>query len=187
MYILFLQFRNYYAFNHSTNILSIYILGALTTWNRPGVQAGPDDDGARTVENREDIEEEDTQLMQCLSFIQRVHRLQYPENQSSSSISNVPTVGTTVLDHTVSIRQNILKGYAFAFSGVFPTNYPMNKHPLYQTCVSLGAEICSDVTISQSSRVTHLLTVETHMNSSKVQSCISSREDVWIVHKDWLR
>ena len=89
MYILFLQFRNYYAFNHSTNILSIYILGALTTWNRPGVQAGPDDDGARTVENREDIEEEDTQLMQCLSFIQRVHRLQYACS-AMAMLSTVP-------------------------------------------------------------------------------------------------
>ena len=85
------------------------------------------------------------------------------------------------------MKQAILKGYAFAFSGVIPTNHPVHKHPLYQTCKALGAEVCMDSEITQYSRVTHIVTVETHMNSTKVQTCIKNRDDVWVVHKDWLR
>lgn len=139
------------------------------------------------MKDPEDTEEEDHQLAQCLSFIEKVHELQYAKDNSPSFPSGNSTTSMTVLDHAVNIKQAILKGYAFAFSGVFPKNSPIHKHPMYSMCLSLGAEVCMDQEITQHSRVTHILTVETHMNSTKVQTGVKNRDDVWVVHKDWLR
>ena len=165
--------------------LLLFHTGAITTWNTQNTQPENNEEAAENV-MVEDTEEDDDQLMKCLSFIQRVHKLQYPDEDPSID-SNLSTTSMTVLDHVVQIRKSVLKGYGFAFSGVFPTNYPMHEHPFYTTTLSLGAEVCVDSHITKHSRVTHLITVETHMNSSKVQSCLSNRDDVWVVHKDWLR
>ena len=177
----FIFFKNCKEVNNSPGMTTSATVGS--------VLEGEDADGsdAKTnsgLKSNVTVNEEDGQLLRCLEVIKEIHTKRFSE------VDIVGSVGcTNVVDSFVSYKNEVLCGYGIAFSGVIPhsPNHSIEYHPFYLSAKSMGASIFTDRVISSSSRLTHLVTAPSHINSPKVRSCIESRNDVWIVSIDWLQ
>ena len=179
----FIFFKNCKEVNNSPGMMTT---GANNV--RPALEdEGADNADIKTnndLKSNVTVNEEDGQLLRCLEVIKEIHTKRFSE------VDTVGSVGTTnVVDSFVSYKSEVLRNYGIAFSGVIPhsPNHSIEYHPFYISAKSMGASICTDRVISSSSRVTHLVTAPSHINSPKVRSCIESRNDVWIVSIDWLQ
>jgi len=123
----------------------------------------------------------DNQLMRSFEIIKCIHREKYPtENVGDVSVC-------LVVEKLVELKKKVLRGVVIAFSGVLPTNIDfkdLQNHPTVQSAISLGAVVCLEG--RDTSTVSHLVTLPTHLNSAKVRQ-YTSRKHVWVVHLDWLK
>ena len=99
--------------------------------------------------------EDDDQLQQCLTVVKKIHQRQFPSSSgdvaTSKEMNDISSV-STVLDDIVNLKKSVLSGCAISFSGVIPTNQPVECHSLYQAAISLGAEVCRDAVIRPETR-----------------------------------
>ena len=147
----------------------------------------------------------DDQLLRTLQVAQELHEDYYNDydklvsesscegsdegNEDSvgkSAVVSSPATTTAPLPSSLSNRlvfkkKKVLEGCVITFSGLIPINEknPAEKCLLWRLVISLGGQVCTEI----SDRTTHLVT--THLDSKKVTDS-QKRGNVWIMHPDWL-
>ena len=132
----------------------------------------------------------DDQLLRTLQVAQELHEEYYndfdkhaSEGSSGASITvtSVTSLPTPLSSRLVSKKRKVLEGCVITFSGLIPINEinPAEKCLLWRLVISLGGQVCTEVT----DRTTHLVT--TSVESKKVSNA-QKRGNIWIMHPDWL-
>jgi len=140
-------------------------------------------DSKQSDENDKDedlveIEDTDDYLMYLEDILRTIHRAYYDlddQMKASSKPNNVPDLKTVV----PYVKRKVLQGVNVVFSGVVPTQIPLERSRPYLVARSLGATVSDRVDIS----TTHL--VAARLGTVKVNDA-RRQKGVTIVTPDWL-
>lgn len=141
---------------------------------------------ADVEEYEEIIEWEDTDdyLLYLETILKKIHRVYYEmyDETKERQGEELPDLKKII----PYMRSKVLKGANLLFSGVIPTNQPLERSHAYQVAKSLGANVHSvfiPKDASEDNATTHLVAAK--LGTSKVNQ-VKKHKDVHIVNPDWL-
>lgn len=137
---------------------------------------------ASEAENDDDdlveIEDTDDYLLYLEDILRTIHRAYYDlddQYKASAKPTNVPDLKTVV----PYVKRKVLQGVNIVFSGVVPTQIPLERSRPYLVARSLGATVSDRVDIT----TTHLIAAR--LGTAKVNDA-RRQKGVMIVTPDWL-
>jgi len=137
---------------------------------------------SETSENDDDdlveIEDTDDYLLYLEDILRTIHRAYYDlddQYKASAKPTNVPDLKTVV----PYVKRKVLQGVNIVFSGVVPTQIPLERSRPFLVARSLGATVSDRVDIT----TTHLIAAR--LGTAKVNDA-RRQKGVMIVTPDWL-
>jgi RNA polymerase II subunit A-like phosphatase len=121
-----------------------------------------------------EVEDRDDYLLYLEEILKTVHKAFY--DLYGELNGEVPDLKSVI----PYVRRKVLAGTNLVFSGIVPTNTPLEKSRAYLVARSMGAQVTQDLT----SETTHLVAVRP--GTAKVNSARRVARNVTIVTPDWL-
>uniref|UniRef100_H3D945 RNA polymerase II subunit A C-terminal domain phosphatase n=1 Tax=Tetraodon nigroviridis TaxID=99883 RepID=H3D945_TETNG len=144
----------------------------------------------QSIEDEDDEDEadndEDDHLVYLEEVLERVHAEYYVryEAYQRKEASESPDIRKIVPE----LKSKTLEGATIVFSGLYPTNYPIEKTREYYHAKALGAKISRNLVLSSKDpgRTTHLIAARAaHPGTEKVRQAQGCKQ-LQVVNPDWL-
>ncbi|XP_044149297.1 RNA polymerase II subunit A C-terminal domain phosphatase isoform X1 [Bufo gargarizans] len=133
-------------------------------------------------DDSDDLDEDD-HLIYLEEILVRVHTDYYAkyEKYLKKELDEVPDIRTIVPE----LKSKVLENTVIAFSGLHPTNFPVERTREYYHARSLGAIICKNLVLNDDDpgKVTHLIAARA--GTEKVRQAQNSKR-LHVVNPDWL-
>lgn len=149
-----------------------------------GVTMGESLDQSMDVEEEEEEEDqdEDDHLVHLEMILNQVHTEYYAQYKKYlEKERQVPDLRKIVPE----LKSKALEGTRIIFSGLYPTNYPMEKTREWYHATALGAKVSKTLSLNPKdpNRTTHL--VAARPGTEKVRQALASKH-LHVVNPDWL-
>jgi RNA polymerase II subunit A-like phosphatase len=122
------------------------------------------------------IEDTDDYLLYLEDTLKNIHKAYYEAYDRRQGSGKIPDLKDVI----PSVKRVSLKGTSIVFSGVIPTNIPVERSKPYLVARSLGAEVTERIT----RKTTHLVAART--GTAKVNEAKKRAKNVHLVTPDWL-
>ncbi|XP_056377351.1 RNA polymerase II subunit A C-terminal domain phosphatase isoform X4 [Hyla sarda] len=140
-------------------------------------QSMEDDD-----DDSDDLDEDD-HLIYLEEILVRVHTDYYAkyERYLKKELDEVPDIRKIVPE----LKSKVLENAVLAFSGLHPTNFPIERAREYYHARSLGAKINKNLVLKEDdpNKVTHL--IASRAGTEKVRQALNCK-NLYVVNPDWL-
>ena len=123
-----------------------------------------------------DIEDTDDYLLYLEDTLKNIHSAYYKAYDQMKENGKTPDLKVVI----PSVKRLSLKGTSIVFSGVIPTNIPLERSKPYLVARSLGAEVTDKI----NRKTTHLVAART--GTAKVNEAKKRAKNVHLVTPDWL-
>ncbi|XP_026204155.1 RNA polymerase II subunit A C-terminal domain phosphatase isoform X2 [Anabas testudineus] len=141
----------------------------------------------QSMEDEEDEEEadndQDDHLIYLEEVLERIHAEYYARYEAylKKKASEMPDIRRIVPE----LKSKTMEGTTIVFSGLYPTNYPMERTREYYHAKALGAKIGKSLVLSSQdpNRTTHLIAART--GTEKVRQAQGCKH-LYVVNPDWL-
>ncbi|XP_040909815.1 RNA polymerase II subunit A C-terminal domain phosphatase isoform X1 [Toxotes jaculatrix] len=142
----------------------------------------------QSMEDEEEEEEEadndqDDHLVYLEEVLERIHAEYYARYEAylRKEVSEMPDIRKIVPE----LKGKTLEGTMIVFSGLYPTNYPMERTREYYHAKALGAKIGKNLALSSqdANRTTHLIAARA--GTEKVRQAQGCKH-LHVVNPDWL-
>nr|XP_054590637.1 RNA polymerase II subunit A C-terminal domain phosphatase isoform X2 [Nothobranchius furzeri] len=140
-------------------------------------------DQSMEEEEEEADNDEDDHLIHLEEVLERIHTEYYSrygayQRENSSEMPDIRKI-------VPELKGKTLEGTRVVFSGLYPTNYPMERTREYYHAKALGAKICKHLVLNAEdpSRTTHL--VAARAGTEKVRQAQGCKH-LHVVSPDWL-
>ncbi|XP_030067799.1 RNA polymerase II subunit A C-terminal domain phosphatase isoform X2 [Microcaecilia unicolor] len=148
-----------------------------------GVTAGESLDQSMEEEEEDDDTDEDDHLIYLEEILVRVHTDYYSKYDKylKKEIQEIPDIRKIVPE----LKKKVLEDAIIAFSGLHPTNFPVERTREHYHARALGARISKNLVLNPDDpdRVTHLIAAKAGTEKVRqAQGC----EHLHIVNPDWL-
>ncbi|NXM68282.1 CTDP1 phosphatase, partial [Serilophus lunatus] len=148
-----------------------------------GITMGESLDQSMEEEEEEDDTDDDDHLIYLEEILVRVHTDYYTKYDKylKKEIEEVPDIRKIVPE----LKSKVLSDVTIIFSGLYPTNFPIEKTREHYHATALGAKIVKNLVLSADDpdKVTHLIAARTGTEKVRqAQDC----KDLHVVNPDWL-
>ncbi|KAG8442289.1 hypothetical protein GDO86_011184 [Hymenochirus boettgeri] len=137
----------------------------------------------QSVEEEEDDTDEDDHLIYLEEILVRVHTDYYAkyERYLKKEVADIPDIRKIVPE----LKSKVLEKAIIAFSGLHPTNFPIERTREYYHARALGAQISKNLILNldDPNRVTHLIAARG--GTEKVRQAQNCKH-LQVVNPDWL-
>ncbi|XP_047461470.1 RNA polymerase II subunit A C-terminal domain phosphatase [Mugil cephalus] len=142
----------------------------------------------QSMEDEEEEEEEadndqDDHLIYLEEVLERIHADYYARYETflKKDVSEMPDIRKIVPE----LKSKTLEGTTIVFSGLYPTNYPMERTREYYHATALGAKIGKNLVFNSKdpNRTTHLIAARA--GTEKVRQAQGCKH-LYVVNPDWL-
>ena len=123
-----------------------------------------------------DVEDTDDYLLYLEDTLKNIHTAYYKAYDQMQGSGKTPDLKMVI----PSVKRLSLKGTSIVFSGVIPTNIPLERSKPYLVARSLGAEVTDKINRT----TTHLVAART--GTAKVNEAKKRAKNVHLVTPDWL-
>ncbi|NXN26684.1 CTDP1 phosphatase, partial [Nycticryphes semicollaris] len=148
-----------------------------------GITMGESLDQSMEEEEEEDDTDDDDHLMYLEEILVRVHTDYYTKYDKylKKEIEEIPDIRKIVPE----LKSKVLADVTIIFSGLYPTNFPIEKTREHYHATALGAKIVKNLVLSADDpdKATHLIAARTGTEKVRqAQDC----KDLHVVNPDWL-
>ncbi|XP_074939966.1 RNA polymerase II subunit A C-terminal domain phosphatase isoform X3 [Phalacrocorax aristotelis] len=148
-----------------------------------GITMGESLDQSMEEEEEEDDTDDDDHLIYLEEILVRVHTDYYTKYDKylKKEIEEIPDIRKIVPE----LKSKVLADVTIIFSGLYPTNFPIEKTREHYHATALGAKIVKNLVLSADDpdKVTHLIAARTGTEKVRqAQDC----KDLHVVNPDWL-
>ncbi|NXP29013.1 CTDP1 phosphatase, partial [Scytalopus superciliaris] len=148
-----------------------------------GITMGESLDQSMEEEEDEDDTDEDDHLIYLEEILVRVHTDYYTKYDKylKKEIEEIPDIRKIVPE----LKSKVLSDVTIIFSGLYPTNFPIEKTREHYHATALGAKIVKNLVLSADDpdKATHLIAARTGTEKVRqAQDC----KDLHVVNPDWL-
>ncbi|XP_048795025.1 RNA polymerase II subunit A C-terminal domain phosphatase [Lagopus muta] len=148
-----------------------------------GITMGESLDQSMEEEEEEDDTDDDDHLMHLEEILVRVHTDYYTKYDKylKKEIEEIPDIRKIVPE----LKSKVLADVTIIFSGLYPTNFPIEKTREHYHATALGAKIVKNLVLSADDpdKATHLIAARTGTEKVRqAQDC----KDLHVVNPDWL-
>ncbi|NXP79995.1 CTDP1 phosphatase, partial [Ramphastos sulfuratus] len=148
-----------------------------------GITMGESLDQSVEEEEEEDDTDDDDHLIYLEEILARVHSDYYSkyDRYLRRETQEVPDIRKIVPE----LKSKVLADVTILFSGLYPTNFPMEKTREHYHATALGAKIVKNLVLSADApdKATHLIAARTGTEKVRqAQDC----KDLHVVNPDWL-
>ncbi|NXH15438.1 CTDP1 phosphatase, partial [Bucco capensis] len=148
-----------------------------------GITMGESLDQSMEEEDEEDDTDDDDHLIYLEEILVRVHTDYYTKYDKylKKEIEEIPDIRKIVPE----LKSKVLADVTIIFSGLYPTNFPIEKTREHYHATALGAKIVKNLVLSADDpdKATHLIAARTGTEKvRKAQDC----KDLHVVNPDWL-
>ncbi|XP_052553845.1 RNA polymerase II subunit A C-terminal domain phosphatase isoform X2 [Tympanuchus pallidicinctus] len=148
-----------------------------------GITMGESLDQSVEEEEEEDDTDDDDHLMHLEEILVRVHTDYYTKYDKylKKEIEEIPDIRKIVPE----LKSKVLADVTIIFSGLYPTNFPIEKTREHYHATALGAKIVKNLVLSADDpdKATHLIAARTGTEKVRqAQDC----KDLHVVNPDWL-
>ncbi|XP_062911749.1 RNA polymerase II subunit A C-terminal domain phosphatase [Mobula hypostoma] len=147
-----------------------------------GVTMGESLDQSMDVEEEEEDQDDDDHLIHLETILVHVHTEYYAQYEKYlKKEKQVPDLRKIVPE----LKSKTLEGTRIIFSGLYPTNYPMEKTREWYHATALGAKVSKTLSLNPKdpNRTTHL--VAARPGTEKVRQAQACKH-LHVVNPDWL-
>ncbi|XP_043922931.1 RNA polymerase II subunit A C-terminal domain phosphatase isoform X2 [Protopterus annectens] len=148
-----------------------------------GVTMGESLDQSVEEEEAEDDADEDDHLIYLEEILVRIHGEYYTQYEKyiSKEIYEVPDLRRIVPE----LKSKVLEGLTLVFSGLYPTNYPIERTREYYHATTLGAKVNRNLILKPDdpNRTSHLIAARP--GTEKVRQAQGCKH-LCVVNPDWL-
>ncbi|NXG23926.1 CTDP1 phosphatase, partial [Grallaria varia] len=148
-----------------------------------GITMGESLDQSMEDEEEEDDTDDDDHLIYLEEILVRVHTDYYTKYDKylKKEIEEIPDIRKIVPE----LKSKVLSDVTIIFSGLYPTNFPIEKTREHYHATALGAKIVKNLVLSADDpdKATHLIAARTGTEKVRqAQDC----KDLHVVNPDWL-
>ncbi|XP_061850681.1 RNA polymerase II subunit A C-terminal domain phosphatase [Colius striatus] len=148
-----------------------------------GITMGESLDQSMEEEEEEDDTDDDDHLIYLEEILVRVHTDYYTKYDKylNKEIEEIPDIRKIVPE----LKSKVLADVTIIFSGLYPTNFPIEKTREHYHATALGAKIVKNLVLSADDpdKATHLIAARTGTEKVRqAQDC----KDLHVVNPDWL-
>ncbi|NWU09293.1 CTDP1 phosphatase, partial [Cephalopterus ornatus] len=148
-----------------------------------GITMGESLDQSVEEEDEEDDTDDDDHLIYLEEILVRVHTDYYTKYDKylKKEIEEIPDIRKIVPE----LKSKVLSDVTIIFSGLYPTNFPIEKTREHYHATALGAKIVKNLVVSADDpdKATHLIAARTGTEKVRqAQDC----KDLHVVNPDWL-
>ncbi|XP_027531800.1 RNA polymerase II subunit A C-terminal domain phosphatase isoform X2 [Neopelma chrysocephalum] len=148
-----------------------------------GITMGESLDQSMEEEEEEDDTDDDDHLIYLEEILVRVHTDYYTKYDKylKNEIEEIPDIRKIVPE----LKSKVLSDVTIIFSGLYPTNFPIEKTREHYHATALGAKIVKNLVLSADDpdKATHLIAARTGTEKVRqAQDC----KDLHVVNPDWL-
>ncbi|NXT78296.1 CTDP1 phosphatase, partial [Zapornia atra] len=148
-----------------------------------GITMGESLDQSMEEEEEEDDTDDDDHLIYLEEILVRVHTDYYTKYDKylKKEIEEIPDIRKIVPE----LKSKVLADVTIIFSGLYPTNFPIEKTREHYHATALGAKIVKNLVLSgdDPDKATHLIAARTGTEKVRqAQDC----KDLHVVNPDWL-
>ncbi|KAM6422343.1 RNA polymerase II subunit A C-terminal domain phosphatase [Rhynochetos jubatus] len=148
-----------------------------------GITMGESLDQSMEEEEEEDDTDDDDHLIYLEEILVRVHTDYYTKYDKylKKEIEEIPDIKKIVPE----LKSKVLADVTIIFSGLYPTNFPIEKTREHYHATALGAKIVKNLVLSADdpNKATHLIAARTGTEKVRqAQDC----KDLHVVNPDWL-
>ncbi|NXJ70003.1 CTDP1 phosphatase, partial [Rostratula benghalensis] len=148
-----------------------------------GITMGESLDQSMEEEEEEDDTDDDDHLIYLEEILVRVHTDYYTKYDKylKKEIEEIPDIRKIVPE----LKSKVLADVTIIFSGLYPTNFPIEKTREHYHATALGAKIVKNLvlTADDPDKATHLIAARTGTEKVRqAQDC----KDLHVVNPDWL-
>ncbi|XP_010156569.1 PREDICTED: RNA polymerase II subunit A C-terminal domain phosphatase, partial [Eurypyga helias] len=148
-----------------------------------GITMGESLDQSMEEEEEEDDTDNDDHLIYLEEILVRVHTDYYTKYDKylKKEIEEIPDIKKIVPE----LKSKVLADVTIIFSGLYPTNFPIEKTREHYHATALGAKIVKNLVLSADdpNKATHLIAARTGTEKVRqAQDC----KDLHVVNPDWL-
>nr|XP_013796301.1 PREDICTED: RNA polymerase II subunit A C-terminal domain phosphatase isoform X1 [Apteryx mantelli mantelli] len=148
-----------------------------------GITMGESLDQSMEEEDEEDDTDDDDHLIYLEEILVRVHTDYYTKYDKylKKEIEEIPDIRKIVPE----LKSKVLADVTIIFSGLYPTNFPIEKTREHYHATALGAKIVKNLVLSADDpdKATHLIAARTGTEKVRqAQDC----KDLHVVNPDWL-
>ncbi|NXO97442.1 CTDP1 phosphatase, partial [Certhia brachydactyla] len=148
-----------------------------------GITMGESLDQSVEEEEEEDDTDDDDHLIYLEEILVRVHTDYYTKYDKylKKEIEEIPDIRKIVPE----LKSKVLADVTIIFSGLYPTNFPIEKTREHYHATALGAKIVKNLVLSADDpdKATHLIAARTGTEKVRqAQDC----KDLHVVNPDWL-
>ncbi|XP_068787708.1 RNA polymerase II subunit A C-terminal domain phosphatase isoform X1 [Struthio camelus] len=148
-----------------------------------GITMGESLDQSMEEEEEEDDTDDDDHLIYLEEILVRVHTDYYAKYDKylKKEIEEIPDIRKIVPE----LKSKVLADVTIIFSGLYPTNFPIEKTREHYHATALGAKIVKNLVLSADDpdKATHLIAARTGTEKVRqAQDC----KDLHVVNPDWL-
>ncbi|XP_009584204.1 PREDICTED: RNA polymerase II subunit A C-terminal domain phosphatase, partial [Fulmarus glacialis] len=148
-----------------------------------GITMGESLDQSMEEEEEEDDTDDDDHLIYLEEILVRVHTDYYTKYDKylKKEIEEIPDIRKIVPE----LKSKVLADVTIIFSGLYPTNFPIEKTREHYHATALGAKIVKNLVVSADDpdKATHLIAARTGTEKVRqAQDC----KDLHVVNPDWL-
>ncbi|KAM9025667.1 RNA polymerase II subunit A C-terminal domain phosphatase isoform 2-T2 [Ara ararauna] len=148
-----------------------------------GITMGESLDQSMEEEDEEDDTDDDDHLIYLEEILVRVHTDYYTKYDKylKKEIEEIPDIRKIVPE----LKSKVLADVTIIFSGLYPTNFPIEKTREHYHATALGAKIVKNLVLSADNpdKATHLIAARTGTEKVRqAQDC----KDLHVVNPDWL-
>uniref|UniRef100_A0A8D0L5E3 RNA polymerase II subunit A C-terminal domain phosphatase n=1 Tax=Sphenodon punctatus TaxID=8508 RepID=A0A8D0L5E3_SPHPU len=139
------------------------------------------DQSMEEEEEEEEDTDEDDHLIYLEEILVRVHTDYYTKYDKylRKEIEEIPDIRKIVPE----LKRKVLADVTIIFSGLYPTNFPIEKTREYYHATALGAKITKNLVPNEDNRPTHLIAARAGTEKVRqAQEC----KNLQIVNPDWL-
>ncbi|XP_069813993.1 RNA polymerase II subunit A C-terminal domain phosphatase [Dendropsophus ebraccatus] len=148
-----------------------------------GITVGESLDQSMEDDDDSDDLDEDDHLIYLEEILVRVHTDYYAkyERYLKKELDEVPDIRKIVPE----LKSKVLENAVLTFSGLHPTNFPIERTREYYHARSLGAKICKNLVLKddEPDKVTHLIAARA--GTEKVRQALNCKT-LHVVNPDWL-
>ncbi|NXG62496.1 CTDP1 phosphatase, partial [Hemiprocne comata] len=148
-----------------------------------GITMGESLDQSMEEEEEEDDTDDDDHLIYLEEILVRVHTDYYTKYDKylKKEIEEIPDIRKIVPE----LKSKVLADVTIIFSGLYPTNFPIEKTREHYHATALGAKIVKNLVLNADDpdKATHLIAARTGTEKVRqAQEC----KDLHVVNPDWL-
>ncbi|NXI78030.1 CTDP1 phosphatase, partial [Rhipidura dahli] len=148
-----------------------------------GITMGESLDQSMEEEEEDDDTDDDDHLIYLEEILVRVHTDYYTKYDKylKKEIEEIPDIRKIVPE----LKSKVLADVTIIFSGLYPTNFPIEKTREHYHATALGAKIVKNLVLSADDpdKATHLIAARTGTEKVRqAQDC----KDLHVVNPDWL-